>query len=186
MAIFLGNSNDVMKWQDLLTILESTPPRLRGSEQDDDIHIGNPKVEKLIKIWERAGYNSNSAAARWIDFLPGEHFSNEWTEKFSNWLGYDYAGSWVSAVPPGYIVPWHPDYKMPEQEAEWLSRGKVEHFTCYICQPSFGQVSIIDNHAIYNATQGDVYRWDDWQDWHGGMNMGLTTKYIFNFFGWKK
>lgn len=185
MATFIGNNNQHMDWQVLVDLLEKTTPRDRGNEQEDDIHIGNPKVEKLIKIWERAGYHKDNAAAKWIDYLPFEHFSMEWVEKFSDWIGYQPAGAWVSAVPPGYIVPWHPDYKMPDQETEWLSKGHLEHFTCYICKPKFGQVSIIENHAIYMAQQGDVYRWDDWQNWHGGLNMGLETKYMFNFFGWK-
>ena len=186
MATFVGNSNDFMNWPELMAILTATPPRVRGAEQEDDIHVGNSKVEKLIKIWERSGYDKNNAAARWIDFLPHDQFPVEWVDKFSEWVGCDPAGCWVSAVPPGYIVPWHPDYKMPEQEAEWLAKGPIYHYTCYICEPSFGQVSIVDNHAIYNAAQGDTYRWDDWQDWHGGLNMGLHTKYMFNFFGWKK
>lgn len=186
MANYIGNSNAFMNWPELIKHLETTPPRLRGNEQDDDIHVGNSKVEKLIKIWERAGYTKDNAAAKWIDYLPGEHFPTEWAEKFSEWVNCERAGSWISAVPPGYIVPWHPDYKMPNQETEWLAKGPITHYTCYICEPSFGQVSIIDNHAIYNPIQGDVYQWDDWQDWHGGLNMGLKTKYMFNFFGWKR
>ena len=186
MATFIGNSNQKMNWTVLVDHLRSIMPRDRGNDQEDDIHIGNPKVEKLIKVWERAGYVKGDSSAMWIDFLPDEHFDNEWVIKFADWLGYEAAGSWVSAVPPGYIVPWHPDYKMPDKEAEWLARGTIDHFTCYICEPKFGQVSIIEGDAIYNAALGDVYKWDNWQDWHGGMNMGLETKYMFNFFGWKK
>lgn len=186
MATYIGNSNETMKWEDLINHLKLISPRLRGNDQEDDIHLGNPKVEKLIKIWENAGYDKNNAAAKWIDYLPYEHFSNVWVENFSKWINCEPAGCWVSAVPPGYIVPWHPDYKMPDQEKEWLSKGPIVHYTCYICEPSFGQVSIIENHAIYNPKQGDVYRWDDWQNWHGGLNMGLETKYMFNFFGWQK
>jgi len=185
MAQFIGNSNDFMKWNELMSVLKNVAPRERGSEQSDDIHIDNEKVQNLMKLWEHKGIK-DSPDIHWIDFLPGEHFDIEWVEKFANWLGVEPAGAWVSAVPPGYMVPWHPDYKDPDQEREWLSKGYLYHYTCYICEPSFGQVSIIDGHAIYNASQGDVYEWDDWQDWHGGLNMGLHTKYMFNFFGWKK
>lgn len=185
MATFIGNSNEYMNWPDLMHILENTPPRLRGSEQDDDIHIGNPKVEALIKIWERSGYVDNENV-RWIDFLPSEHFPQSWVDKFANYINVTPAGCWVSAVPPGYLVPWHPDYKMPDKEKEWLAIGTPVHYTVHICEPSFGQVLIVDDHAIYNPAQGDVYRWDHWQDWHGGMNMGTKTKYLFNFFGWPK
>jgi len=183
MATFIGNTNEHMKWPTLISILESVPPRHRGSDQTDNIHIDNPKVEALIKIWSKAGY-ADSPSVQWVDFLPGEHFPQEWVDKFADHLNVTPAGCWVSSVPPGHLVPWHPDYKMPEQESKWLEIGTPEHYTVYICEPSFGQVSIIDGHAIYNAAQGDTYKWDNWQDWHGGMNMGTKTKYMFNFFGW--
>ena len=51
MATFVGNSNEYMDWPALMSILESAPPRHRGSDQDDNIHINNPKVEALMKIW---------------------------------------------------------------------------------------------------------------------------------------
>lgn len=184
MATFIGNSNDYMNWPKLIEILENTPPRLRGNEQDDDIHIDNPKVLQLIEIWKHAGI-ADSPTTRWIDFLPDDQFPVEWVTKFAEWLDVEPAGAWVSAVPPGYLVPWHPDYKDPQEEDYLMSKGRPTHFTVYICEPSFGQVSIVDSCAIYNATQGDVWEWDDWQDWHGGLNMGLKTKYMFNFFGWK-
>jgi hypothetical protein len=185
MATFIGNSNEFMNWPELMKLLTSTPPRLRGNDQEDDIHVNNPKVEALIKIWKKAGY-IDSPSVQWVDFLPHEHFPKEWIEKFASYVNVEPAGCWVSAVPPGHLVPWHPDYKMPEQEAEFLAIGVPVHYTVHICEPSFGQVLIVDNHAIYNPAQGDVYRWDDWQDWHGGMNMGTQTKYLFNFFGWPK
>lgn len=185
MAKFIGNCNHVMNWSELMKILESTPPRNRGTEQDDDIHIDNPKVESLIKVWERAGYVS-SPSVRWIDYLPGEHFPEEYVTKFGEWLNVEPAGCWISAVSPGHLVAWHPDYKMPEQEAELLSKGKPRHYTCHICVPSFGQVFIVDKDVFYNEVQGNTYQWDDWQDWHGGLNMGTKTKYLFNFFGWPK
>lgn len=182
---YLGNSNDDMNWPELMEVLKSVPPRDRGSDQEDDIHIDNEKVQNLMKLWESKGIK-DSPDIQWIDFLPDEHFDVKWVMKFAEWLNVEPAGAWVSAVPPGYMVPWHPDYKEPEQEAEWLSKGYLKHYTCYICEPSFGQVSIVEGDAIYNAKQGDVYEWDDWQDWHGGLNMGLETKYMFNFFGWEK
>jgi len=182
---YIGNSNKEMNWPELMDILTSIPPRERGTDQEDDIHIDNPKVQQLIKVWENAGIK-NSPDIQWVDFLPDMHFSAEWVQKFGDWLDVEPAGAWVSSVPPGYMVPWHPDYKMPDEEQEWLAKGYLHHYTCYICKPSFGQVSIVDKDAVYNATQGDVYEWDDWQDWHGGLNMGLETKYMFNFFGWKK
>jgi hypothetical protein len=183
MAEYIGNCNDEINWSELITQLKAVPPRERGNGQEDDIHTDNPKVQKLMDLWTKVGI-SKSPDIQWVDFIPGQHFDMEWLMKFAEWVDAEPAGAWVSAVSPGCIVPFHPDYGVPEEEAEWLKKGDLKSYGCYICEPAFGQVSIVEGHAIYNAKQGDVYKWDDWQDWHGGMNMGLETKYLFNFLGW--
>jgi hypothetical protein len=87
-------------------------------------------------------------------------------------------------VPPGYCVPWH--YDITDDEAEMLAQGQPLRFTCHISQPKFGQVFVLEDHVFANEAQGNVYQWTDWQQWHGGMNMGLEAKFLFNFIGYAK
>jgi hypothetical protein len=105
-------------------------------------------------------------------------------DKFSEWIGVTPIGAWVTSVPPGYCVPWH--YDITDNEGQLLSKGQILRFTCHICEPQWGQVFVLKEHVFQMEAQGNTYQWTDWQDWHGGMNMGLTPKFLFNFMGYAK
>lgn len=172
---FIGNSNHIVDWQAVVEKLKEQPGRFRGSEQPDDIHH-NPKVAELREQWIKAGYDGNHAVG-WFDYeLP-----NDVTEKIAAWLGIKSLGGWITSVPPGYCVPWHVDYT--DDEEEMLKQGKVLRFICNMSEPKWGQVFILEDHVFHMEEQGNVYQWDDWQNWHGGMNMGLETKFLFNLWG---
>jgi hypothetical protein len=162
----------------VLTELKKQTGRVRGKDQQDDIH-SNPKVAALAQIWEEAGYKDDHSVG-WLDY----EIPDEVIEKFAQWLNVDAIAGWVTSVPPGFVVPWHVDYTDKEQQLE--SVGEVLRFTCHICEPSWGQVLVLEDHAFHMEAQGNTYQWGHWQDWHGGMNMGLTPKFLFNFMGYAK
>lgn len=171
---FIGNSSDVIDWPSLIKSLPQG--RFRGTDQDDDIHH-NPKVEILRQQWQDAGYDGNKAVG-WFDYDVDKDITN----RFGVYVHAKPIGAWITSVPPGYVVPWH--YDINDQEEMLLSKGKVLRFTCHIGEPSWGQVFVLNDHVFHMPEQGDVYQWEDWQDWHGGMNMGLKPKYLFNFLGY--
>jgi hypothetical protein len=175
---FIGNSSSVIDWQTLMLELKQQIGRNRGSEQQDDIHH-NPKVAELRKTWEHAGYENNLSVG-WLDY----DCPQEVVDKFAEFLNVTVIGAWITSVPPGYCVPWH--YDITDDEQELLAVGTPLRFTCHISEPAFGQVFILEDHVFYNEPQGDVYQWTDWQQWHGGMNMGLQPKFLFNFMGYAK
>jgi hypothetical protein len=175
---FIGNCLDVIDWAAYLESIKDTQGRQRGRDQEDDIHH-NPKVTELRKQWQDAGYENNHAVG-WLDYdIP-----QELVDKFADWLGVNSAGGWVTSVPPGYCVPWH--YDITDDEQQMLSMGTPLRYTCHICTPKWGQVFVLENHAFYKEQQGNVYQWNDWQAWHGGLNMGLEPKFLFNFIGYAK
>jgi hypothetical protein len=175
---FIGNSCESVNWKLYINSLDLKNGRKRGKDHQDDIH-DNPKVAELQKVWEKAGYTDNPAVG-WIDY----EISFDMVQQFADWLGVTPIGGWVTSVPPGYCVPWHPDYT--DQETELLSKGQVLRFTCHIGEPKWGQVFVLEDHAFHMEAQGNTYQWTDWQDWHGGMNMGLEPKFLFNFMGYAK
>ena len=81
-------------------------------------------------------------------------------------------------------MPWHADFT--DNEARLLSNGNVLRFTCHICEPKWGQILVLEDKVFHMEEQGNVYQWTDWQDWHGGMNMGLEPKFLFNFMAYAK
>ena len=175
---FIGNSCKAVNWKSYVDSLHPSMGRTRGKDQQDDIHT-NPKVAELQKVWEQAGYTDNPAVG-WIDY----EIPFEMVQQFADWANVTPIGGWVTSVPPGYCVPWHPDYTDNEQEL--LSKGQVLRFTCHIGEPKWGQVLVLEEHAFHMEAQGNTYQWGDWQDWHGGMNMGLEPKFLFNFMGYAK
>jgi len=175
---FIGNSSSVINWEELVARLRTEEGRFRGSNQEDDIHE-NPKVAELRKTWQAAGYEGNQAVG-WVDYEVPE----EVIAKFADFVGAHVVGGWITSVPPGYCVPWH--YDITDEEEQMLAQGQPLRFTCHISQPKFGQVFVLEDHVFANEAQGNVYQWADWQQWHGGMNMGLEAKFLFNFIGYAK
>jgi hypothetical protein len=175
---FIGNSSEAIDWKTVLVELKKQTGHFRGSDQKDDIHQ-NPKVAELRNVWIEAGYEGNKSVG-WLDYRISEEIVN----KFAEWLGVTPIGGWVTSVPPGYCVPWHPDYT--DNEEELLGRGQVLRFHCHIDEPKWGQIFIVESKVHHMEPQGNTYEWRDWQDWHGGMNMGLEPKFLFNFMGYVK
>ena len=176
---FIGNSLEAIDWPNVVAELKKQEGRVRGKDQQDDIH-NNPKVAELKKRWEQAGYDETNPSIGWIDYsIPQEVI-----DKFANWLGVKAIGGWVTSVPPGYCVPWH--YDITDDEQRLLEHGKVLRFTCHICEPKWGQVLVLEDHTFHMEAQGNTYQWSDWQDWHGGMNMGLEPKFLFNLMAYAK
>jgi hypothetical protein len=174
----VGNSSSIINWKELVDGLRKQPGRQRGNDQQDDIHH-NPKVAELRKQWETAGYENNHAVG-WIDYdVP-----QELIDKFAEWLNVNPIGAWITSVPPGYCVPWH--YDITDDEEQLTNAGIPLRYTCHISEPKFGQVFVLEDHVFYNESQGNVYQWTDWQQWHGGMNMGLEAKFLFNFMAYAK
>lgn len=176
--IFIGNSCEVIDWKNIVADLQNQKGTFKGSNQEEDIHH-NPKVANLRKTWQDAGYDGNHAVG-WIDYEVPDGI----VETFSEWIGINPIGAWITSVPPGYCVPWHPDYN--DEENELLRNGNVLRFSCHISEPKWGQVFVLEDHVFHLETQGNTYQWNDWQDWHCGMNMGLEPKFLFNFMAYAK
>lgn len=172
---YIGNCSNVINFKDLMDDLLKTSPRERGTRQKDDIHH-NPKVVELRKKWYEAGYKDEKGIW-WLDYDIPDEVSN----KLSEWLKVEKLGGWITCVPPGYCVPWH--YDIDDNEETYYKLGTPVRYTCHISPPKFGQVFVLEDHAFYNEQPGNVYKWDSWQDWHGGINIGLEPKYLLNFMG---
>jgi len=174
----IGNSSHIIDWSALVAVLKTQTGRSRGSKQEDDIHH-NPKVAELRKTWIDAGYEDDESVG-WLDYdVP-----TGVVENISNWLNITPIGGWITSVPPGYCVPWH--YDITDDEEDILAKGTPIRFTCHIDKPQWGQVFVLGDHAFHMEEQGNFYQWADWQEWHGGMNMGLTPKFLFNLMGYAK
>lgn len=172
---FIGNCSQTIDIPSLMEYLATQTPRSRGNTQPDDIH-SNPKVQELKVKWEDAGYDTENGVW-WLDYAAPKHVA----EKFSEFVGVKLLGGWITSVPPGFCVPWH--YDITDDEADYLKMGQPVRYTCHLNKPTFGQAFMLEDHVFYNETQGNVYQWNNWQQWHGGINLGLEPKFLYNFLG---
>jgi hypothetical protein len=186
MPKYIGNTADIVDWDAIVKICsennngdKNTPSGVitRSQEYTECELLGDYHV--LMKNWVDAGYNMNEI--EWFDYYPGQHFDIEVQEKIANFVNADPRRVFVSEVFPGKIVPWHWDIE--DHEEEWLAEGELRRYVVFMQKPQVGHVLPLEKHAFYNMPQGDVWEWDNHRDWHAGLNLGLTTHYLFHFLG---
>lgn len=178
---FLGNTANIIDWQSVIDSLVNTPPGYIGPRhsKEDDI-IG---IQEMDKLWKNAGYVliTDGGNAGWDMFFPGEHFEKSVVDKFSNFINADVISCWISRIHPGNMTPWHWDCN--DNEDEYSKMPNMIRVTCNMSKPQYGHAIMIEDECLYFQEQGNVWKWPDRTSWHGGINCGLTPKYLFNFFG---
>jgi hypothetical protein len=90
--------------------------------------------------------------------------------------------SWISSVEPGYMAPLHFDYD--DQMEQYLTKGIPKRFTFFISKPAHGHIFILGEDYHFNNPQGTVIEWDNYKEWHSGINAGMQIKYQFHLIGY--
>lgn len=139
-------------------------------------NLDTPGYEEIYKIWHDA--NFNVSAIKWTNFYPGENFSNDIDKKLCEHLEVNYLRSWISRVDPGYFAPWHWD--VDDNEDDYLKLGTPRRFSCFITPPSLGHIFILGKDYFFNTKQGSLYEWNNYKEWHAGINAGFQPKFIYH------
>lgn len=172
------NCANQIDWLSIVTDL--TPKKGKEILFDQSAYTAVPGYQELFSKWNSA--NFNAAAAKWINYYPDTDFSNSVTDKFSEIVGVTHIRSWISRIDPGCCTPWHWD--VDDNEEEYLKLGKLRRFICHIGEPDFGHVLLVEKECHYFKANGDIYEWDNYRAWHGGMNCGTTPKFLYSFLGY--
>lgn len=180
MAEYIGNTSNIINWQSIVDSLHDSEPAYIGPRHsgNDDI-IG---IKEMAKLWDDAGFVllKDGGTAGWDMFFPEKHFDKSIVDIFANFVNVDPIDCWISRIRPGNMTPWHWDCNDKE---DYYSKLNTARFTCHISKPSNGHISLVEGDCLYLQEQGNVYKWPARTSWHGGINIGLTDKYLFNFFG---
>jgi hypothetical protein len=139
-------------------------------------NMSNPKYAEILELWERNRFNTDSV--KWTNYYNTEDLELE----ISKEVGVTPLRSWISCVEPGYMTGYH--YDIDDNEEEYLTHGKIKRYSVFIGKPSLGQVFILGNEYHYNNTQGTVLEWDNYREWHNGINGSLVNKYMFHLLGY--
>ena len=142
--------------------------------------LETPGYTEIYKMWDAA--NFNKSAIKWINYYPGQHFDNILIEQFAEEVNVKPLRAWISRIDPGFFAPWHWD--VDDNEQEYLKHGTIKRYSCFIEKPAHGHIFIIGDDYYYNQPQGTVLEWKNYQDWHSGINAGMTPKYMLHLLGY--
>lgn len=168
---------------DWASIIEdiSTKTGVAITTDPDRWDLSNPSYGEIYRMWEKASFNKKSI--KWINYYPGEHFPKETIDRISHYLNVSVHRSWISRIDPGYFAPWHWD--VDDNETEYLSKGTPIRYSVSMDQPSMGHIFILGSDYIINSKQGATFEWNDYREWHAGINGGLTPKYMLHLLAYK-
>lgn len=142
--------------------------------------LETPGYTDIYNTWKNANFNMQ--AVKWINYYPGTHYDKKIIDDLSAWLGVTELRSWISRIDPGYFAPWHWD--VDDHEQEFLKHGNLRRFSCFIKKPAHGHIFIVNDTYYYNQLQGTVIEWPKYNEWHAGMNAGMTPKYMLHLIGY--
>jgi hypothetical protein len=178
---YLGNTQQLINWQSVVEDLKNTKPGYVGPRHSKNDNIIG--IREMAKKWKEAGHKliADNGTSGWDMFFPKQHFDESIVTGFSDFVNADVISCWISVIHPGNMTPWHWDCN--DNEEEYQKIKNIIRVTCNISKPQVGHVSMVEDECLYFQEQGNVWQWPDRTSWHGGINCGLTPKYLFNFFG---
>jgi hypothetical protein len=179
MTAYIGNYKEHFDFETLVNTVKSCEGDRRvfdGSYFD----MTKPGFGEIMNNWSEAKYDL--ASIEWYNFYSGVHFSKDVGEKFESLFNATAIKVWISNIRPGKCFPYHWD---ADTNTEKYIEGKMVRYQMFIEDYKLGHFFVMSDTTLTGYKQGDVYKWDDYKEWHAGGNIGFTPKFIFNFLGIK-
>jgi hypothetical protein len=146
-------------------------------------NLDNSEYGKILKLWDEANFNYNSI--KWTNYYPEKHFPSKIDLDVCEYLKLDGVHrSWISRVDPGYYAPWHWD--VDDNEYEYLKKGEIKRYSIFITgdnymqESTLGQIFILGNDYLYQCPKGSIFKWNNYKEWHAGINAGLKPKFMYH------
>jgi hypothetical protein len=136
----------------------------------------NPEYQQMLDLWKSNNFEIKNV--RWINYYNTKSIEKEIADS----LNITPLRSWISCVEPGYMTGYH--YDIDDNETEYLTRGIIKRFSIFISEPAVGHLFILDKDYFYNKPQGSIIEWQNYRDWHNGINGGFSNKYMFHILGY--
>jgi len=178
---YVGNTGSLIDWDKITSSLDSKQGLVIGhaDEAFKDVER-TPNEDAQIKMLIEAGYNDMDSI-EWANFFSGQDYDTNIDKVFGDIVNADCMVSWISRIRPGKCVPYHWDFNDEYTEQIEANRPNVVRYIAHICDPSFGQVFWCEDKCNWNEEKGAIYKWKDFESYHGGSNFGLRKKYLYNF-----
>jgi len=172
----------IFNWQQLIDSIDISQGEVR-SYGVDFYRNTDGRFNHIIDMWQKAGYDK-TGTVEWINFYPDKHFDASVVKEFEKFTGTTCARAWISMIRPGKMAPYHQD--IDDNLEEYLKQGDLVRYSVNACEPSNGQIFIVEDTALYNQPQGTIYEWPHYLSWHAGGNCSFKSKFLFNYLGIKK
>lgn len=163
---------------DLHTLEQSLISQIGVPITTDPSHwdLTNSEYDKIYNLWKAANFNPD--AIKWINYYPGQHFDQSLVDDIAAYLRVNVHRAWISRVDPGYFSPWHWD--VDDNEAEYLQKGSPKRYSIIIGPPAMGHIFILGRDYLYGVPEGAIFKWNNYKEWHSGINAGLTPKFMLH------
>jgi len=180
---YIGNTGDLIDWNSVISTLEGQPPAHTGPDNSLEHPEGIVGFQEIRDKWDAAGIKTvkEGGTNNWEMYLPGLNFDKSVVDNFCNYVNADVTFAWISNIHPGCMSHWHWDTSGKEDMYDLVPN--MVRYCCFINRPEFGHVFMTEETAFSYSPQGDVWQWPDRKLWHGGVNFGLSEKYMFHFIG---
>ena len=143
----------------------------------DKWNLDTSEYSNIYQMWKDAKFNPNSI--KWINYYPNKHYEQDLIDNIQSYLRLSgIHRSWISRVDPGYYAPWHWD--IDDNEDLYLQKGTPIRYSIMIGESYPGQIFIIGQDYIYNCPQGSIFKWNNYKEWHCGINASMVPKYMLH------
>jgi hypothetical protein len=187
-AKFIGNFSNIVNCEKILNQVKQKDghkktgksPYGKNTILTQELESG---IDEFFSRWKKAGYYDGDSV-EWINFYPDQDFDKTLLEILFDTIGVTPKNIWISSIQPGKCVPWHWDIETKSKE--WENEGTLVRYSLFLDQPEIGQIFILQNDCFHMCDQGSVYKWNLWNDYHIGVNVGFSQKYMLHIVGVEK
>jgi hypothetical protein len=182
---YIGNCSAIINCNELCAEIKIEDGHFKtaASPYSLDINLSDDLKEEAISMyekWKSEGY-IDSDVVEWINFYPKKNFRIEHINKLATFLQLTPKNVWISSIKPGKCVPWHWDIE--SNASAWMEEGNLVRYTVFIDRPKVGHILIVQKDIFHMIEQGSIYRWNTWNDYHIGVNIGFGQKYVLHIVG---
>jgi hypothetical protein len=168
----------VINWNEIIANLSNG---IAITADKNKWNLSTPGYLEIYKMWEESKFNMSSI--KWINYYPTTHYPSLIDDQMCEQLGINKLRSWISQIDPGYCAPWHWD--VDDNESAYLELGEIQRYSCFISKPNNGQMFQLGNQYYTSQPQGTIVKWNNYKEWHAGVNAGITSKYMYHIMGYR-
>jgi hypothetical protein len=182
---YVGNCKDLIDLDSLVNQVSLSKGSERNGNQPYSPSMNlserlKKEFEKMNSTWKAAGYLDLNNFLYTIH-KPEIDFDNSYISKLGESLNVTPLNVWISSLTPGCCVPYHTD--LEQNEDKWSKQGTLVRYTVFIDDPKIGHIFLINEDCFHMIERGSIFKWNNWKEYHIGMNCGLERKYMLHIVG---